>query len=164
MRRILALGLLLCAPAAFAVERDFGDLVRALSDELHCRPTRIPFFGLVNLVAFVAEPAGAKHLDLAIFEHPNIDVRAEHRLLQTVQRAVGRGWSPFVTVRSRRSGQFELVMVYMRREGRDCRLLVTSIQRDEAVVVELKLNPDGLERWIADPELSARSVHGDSTN
>ena len=56
MRRLLLL--LALSPATFAVDRQFGDIVRAISDEFHTKPTRIPFFGLVNVVAFVARPAG----------------------------------------------------------------------------------------------------------
>lgn len=155
MRYLLALAL--SCSAAFAVERDFGDVVRALSSELHSRPARIPLMSLVNAFTFVARPAGARHLDFAIFEHAGTANRSEHDLMQSVRNAVGRGWAPFVTVRSRRPGQSELVMVYMRTEGRDCRLLVASAEHDQTVVVELKVNPDALRQWISDPEEAARS-------
>ena len=157
MRRLLLL--LALSPATFAVDRQFGDIVRAISDEFHTKPTRIPFFGLVNVVAFVARPAGASHIDVAVFEHLDTSDRTGRDLQQLVQRAVGRGWQPFIQVHSRRHGAEELVMVYLRPEGRSCRLLVTSIERDQATVVELKLNPDGFERWISDPEESALSSH-----
>lgn len=165
MRRLL-LPLVLaasCAPA-FAVERDFGDVVRALSDEFHTRPTRIPLFGLVNAFTFVARPAGARHIDLAIFENLSMAGRDTREVMDKVKRAVGRGWAPFVSVRSRRAGQEQLVLVYMRTEGRNCRLLVTSVEPNEAVVVELKVNPDGLRQWIGDPEESALSIHGSGTD
>ena len=157
MRRLLLL--LALSPAAFAVDRQFGDIVRAISDEFHTRPVHIPFFGLVNMVAFAAHPAGTSHIDLAVFEHLDTSDRTGRDLQQLVQRAVGRGWQPFIQVHSRRHGAEELVMVYLRPEGRSCRLLVTSIERDQATVVELKLNPDGFERWISDPEESALSSH-----
>lgn len=160
MRRVavLLVASMLISPA-FAVDRQFGDIVRAISDEFHTRPMRIPFFGLVNVVAFVARPAGTSHIDLAVFEHLDTGDRSSRELSHIVQRAVGRGWQPFVQVQSHRNGGDEIVMVYMRPEGRDCRLLVTTIEHDEATVVELKLNPDGLQRWISDPGESARSTH-----
>ncbi len=160
MRRIgiLLIASVLCSPAALAVDREFNDIVRSLSDEFRAQPTRIPFFGLVNAFTFVARPAGASHIDLAVFEHLNLGVRNGQDLLEMVRRSVGRGWTPFVQVHSRRNG--ELVLVYLRMEGRNCRLLVTSIERDEATVVQLRLNPDGLQRWISAPRESARSSHG----
>jgi hypothetical protein len=166
MRRLplLLAACTLAAPAAFAVDRQFSDIVRAISDEFHTRPMHIPLFGLVNAVTFVARPAGTSHIDLAVFEHIDTGDRTGRDLQQIVQRAVGRGWQPFVQVHSRHHGGEELVMVYMRPEGRECRLLVTSIERSEATVVQLKLNPDGLQRWISDPEGSARSTHGDDSD
>ena len=158
--RFALMAFALSTPAAFAVDREFSDIVHALSAEFHAEPTRIPFFGLINAVTFVARPAGTRHVDLAIFENLNHGDRSGRDLMAIVKRAVGRGWAPFVTVQSRRSGQEELVLVYMRTEGRNCRLLVTSVERHEATVVELKLNAEALERWIACPRESAQSTHG----
>jgi hypothetical protein len=158
--RILMVASALCCPAAFGVDRQFGDIVRAISDEFGTRPTQIPLFGLVNAVTFVVRPAGTSHIDLAVFEHLDARNRTGRDLQDIVQKAVGRGWTPFVQVHSRRHGQEEVVLVYMRPEGRDCRLLVTSIEPTEATVVQLKLNPEGLQRWLNSPEESARATHG----
>jgi len=133
---ILAFG---CAMAN-ATDREFKDVVAAISDEFHTRPLHIPFFGLVNVVTYVARPAGTKHIDLAVFE--NLDSRD---LPQAIRRAVGGAWKPFVQVWSHR----ETVLVYVRMEGRDCKLLVTSIEPNEATVVQLRLNPEALQRWLA---------------
>ena len=162
MRR-LSIALLACAlgsPAAFAVDREFSDIVRAISDEFGTKPMHIPLFGLVNVVAFVARPAGTSHIDLAVFENFRAGDRRTSDLLQSVKKAVGRGWAPFVTVQTHRPGSEEVVAVYMRTEGKHCRLLVTSIEHSEATVVELRLNPEGLQRWISCPLESARSTHG----
>lgn len=143
----------LCAPSALAVDRDFKDIVRLMSDELHAKPTRIPLIGLVNTFAFVARPVGVKHLDLAVFE--GIDGRSfASDLRGKMDRVVGRGWKPFVQVMSQRGGR-EMVMVYMRPEGKDCRLLVTTLEHNEATVIQLSLNPEGLQKWIADPASAA---------
>jgi hypothetical protein len=162
MRRIgiLLIAGTLCSQAAFAVDREFNDIVQAISVEFGTRPLRIPFFGLVNAFTFVVRPAGTSHIDLAVFEKLNTGDRDGRDLQAMVRRAVGRGWTPFIQVHSRRSGSEELVLVYMRMEGRSCRLIVTSIERGEATVVQLKLNPDGLQRWISSPRESAHSTRG----
>lgn len=150
------------APAASAVDRDFKEIVQAFSEEFRKPPTRIPMFGLANFVTFIARPAGVRHIDLAVFE--GVDGRGvmDQKLRGTIERAVGRGWKPFVTVTSRRGGHPETVLVYMKPEGRDCRLLVTSIEANEATVVQLRLNPEGLERWIAAPRDSALHSSSDA--
>ena len=151
-------------PAAFGVDREFNDIVRAISDEFRTRPMRIPLFGLVNAFTFVVRPAGTSHIDLAVFENLNTRHQDERDLEEAIQRAVGRGWTPFVQVHSRRHGSEDIVLVYMRTEGHNCRLLVTSIERDEATVVQLRLNPEGIQRWISSPRESAHSSRWNRTN
>jgi hypothetical protein len=141
----------LCGASAHAADREFSEVVRVISDECHARPTRIPLFGMVNAFAAVVHPAGAKHVDLAVFENLGSDDRPR---AGTIQRAVGASWTPFIHVRSDRDQ--ETVYVYMRQAGRDWKLLLVSLERNEATVVQLLLDADGLARWIADPEHSAR--------
>jgi hypothetical protein len=153
---------LLTAATAQAADREFTEVVRAISDEFHTRPMSIPMFGLVNLVAATVHPAGARHIDLAVFEHLSDHDRQGRDLSESILNAVGRSWKPFVQVRSRRNGNQETVFVYMRQEGKHWKLLVTAVERDEATVVQLLLDPDALARWIADPEHSARHWHGET--
>ena len=157
MRTLLS-ALITCvvaSTAAHATDREFKDVVNAIADEFHTRPTHIPFFGLVNVVTFVARPAGTKHIDLAVFENLDSHDRDGRDLAQSIRRAVGGAWKPFVQVWSHHGGREETVLVYMRLEGHDCRFLVTSIEPNEATVVELKLNPEALERWLMSPRESA---------
>src|SRR5713226_6601772 len=107
----------LCCSAALAADREFQDIVRAISDEFHASPIRIPMFGIVNVFAFVARPAGTRHIDLAVFEGLNSRDRAGNDLPEAIRNAVGRSWKPFVGVHSRRKGQEGTVLVYMRPEG-----------------------------------------------
>jgi hypothetical protein len=155
----LLVACLLGATLAPAADREFTDVVRIISDEFHTRPTSIPFFGLVNVFTETLRPAGTRHIDLAIFEHLSSHDRRGRNISEAILNAVGRLWRPFVQVRSRE----ENVFVYMRQEGSEWKLLVTSIERDEATVVQLRLNPDALAKWMKDPEHSARRWHGDIT-
>jgi hypothetical protein len=148
---LLLTALVLCVATAHAADREFSEVVRVIGDECHARPTRIPLFGMVNAFAAVVHPAGAKHIDVAVFE--NLDPEDRPRA-GAIQRAVGASWTPFIQIRSSRD--HETVSVYMRQTGHDWKLLLVSIERSEATVVELLLDADGLARWMADPEHSAR--------
>src|SRR3984957_14247486 len=94
---LIAVWMLSCAVVQGA-ERGFDDIVRAISDQFHTRPLRIPFFGLVNVATFVAQPAGVKHLDLAVFQGLDLDDHSARDLAEAVRTADG-GWRPFVRVR-----------------------------------------------------------------
>lgn len=145
---------LLCAASVHAADREFQDVVHAISDQFHTRPMRIPMFGLVNAVAFVVRPAGTKHIDLAVFENLDRFDRSGRDLPTAIRNAVGNSWKPFVQTRSSRSGFEEVALVYLRPQGGDWKLLVATVERREAVVVQLSLNPDALQRWVMSPQES----------
>jgi hypothetical protein len=147
---IVSACLMLSCAAMQAGEREFDDIVHAISDQFHARPAHIPFFGLVNFATFVTRPAGVKHLDLAVFENLDLDGRATRDLAETI-RAVGPNWLPFVRVQ----GRAETVLVYMAQERNDCKLLVVAIENAEITVVALKLNPEAIEVWLRQPEAAA---------
>lgn len=155
MKSVIAL-CLLGTLGAHAADREFRDVVRVISDEFHTRPVSMPWFGLVNVVTAAVHPAGAKHIDLAVFEQLASRDREGRDLQESILNAVGRAWKPFVQVHSRHHGQEETVLVYMRQQGADWKLLITSVERDEATVVQLELNADALAHWIAEPEHCAR--------
>lgn len=162
MRRLAMLSAVLAFAgiSVRATDREFKDVVSAISDEFHTRPMHIPLFGLVNVVTFVVRPAGAKHIDLAVFEDLGSNNREGHDLAGAIQSAVGHAWKPFVKVWSNRGGHEELTFVYMRPAGRDCKFLITTIEPNEATVVQVKLNPDALQRWLMSPR-EATSWHPD---
>lgn len=149
MRAMAAL--LACTLTCSAADREFHDIVRAISDEFHTQPLHIPLFGLVNFVTFVARPAGTRHIDLAVFEDLNTAGRSGRDIANLIRSSVGGDWKPFVQVHSHRKGGEEVVFIWMRPEGRDCRLLVTSVEPKEATVVQLQLNPDALQKWLVQP-------------
>jgi len=163
MRTALVAVCLLSAASARAADREFSEVVRVISDEFHTRPTSIPLFGLVNVFTAAVRPAGTRHIDLAVFEHLSDHDRQGRNLTEALLNAVGRSWKPFVQVRSRRNGREETVLVYMRQQGNEWKLLVTAVERDEATVVQLLLNADALARWMASPEHCARHWNGEMT-
>jgi hypothetical protein len=163
MRAAFIATCLLTAVSAQATDREFTEVVRVISDEFHSRPTSIPFFGLVNVFTAAVRPAGTRHIDLAVFEHLGNHDREGRNLTESILNAVGRSWKPFVQVRSRRNGHEETVLVYMRQQGNEWKLLVTAVEHDEATVVQLLLNADALARWMASPERCARHWNGEMT-
>lgn len=147
---LVAASLMLSCAVLQGAEHGFDAIVRAVSGQLHTRPTHIPLFGLVNFATFVAHPAGVKHVNLAVFENLDLDDHAARDLAGAIQ-SVDDGWRPFVRV----VGHAETVLVYMTQDRSDCKLLVAAIETGEITIVELKLNPEALQAWLREPEASA---------
>jgi hypothetical protein len=133
-----------------AAEREFTDVVRAISDQFHARPAHIPLFGLVNFATFVAHPAGVKHIDFALFENLDLSDYAARDIAETIRRA-NPDWLPFVRVQE----HGETVFVYMAQDRSDCKLLVVTVETGEATVVEVTLNSEAVQAWLRQPEASA---------
>lgn len=146
-----------------AADNEFGALVKHLEKHYNARRTRIPFLGLAGFIVKVVRPAGAKGFKLAVFEDQDFSRAADDTAFETVMgRALGDGWQPFVRVYSRRSG--ERAYIYAKQSGKDVQLMIATIEAREAVVMQVKLNPDTLAKWMEKPNqmggiLSARHSH-----
>jgi hypothetical protein len=152
---IVAAGWMLSCAVVQGAERGFDDIVRAISDQLHTRPLHIPFFGLVNLATFAAHPAGVKHIDLAVFEDLDLDEHAVRGVAEAIRKSATGRWKPFVQVRSRE----KTVIVYVEEDRADYKLLVTTVETGEVTLVEVKLDPEGLQVWLNHPEGTALHQH-----
>jgi len=149
-----------CAAACsmFAAEREFKDVVRSISDEFQTKPVHIPMMGLANVALKFVHPAGAKHVDFAIFQ--DLEPRRGRNLKSSIRHAVGDEWQPFVTVHSERGRSDADTLVYMKGHGDDVTLLVVTLDRDQAVVVEARVDPKELRKWVDNPEDMARHWRG----
>jgi hypothetical protein len=157
---LIACAALSASSPAFAADREFQDIVKAISEQFGTKPIHIPMLGLARAVIAIAHPAGAKQLNIAIFQDLDERRGSGRDLLESVRLAVGREWQPFVQIRSDRD---QNMLVYMVGKGNDVRLLITTLQRDQAVVVEVKVSPEQMQKWITSPNDAARGWfgHGD---
>jgi hypothetical protein len=134
---------------ARAADREFKDIVSAICEQFQTKPMHIPLMGLVSGFVKVARPAGAKQLDLAIFEDLDASKGSGRNLAESVRAAVGRWMKPMVQDREMRNGQDETVLVYMFEKGKDANVLTVVIEADQAIVTELRLNPEAMRKWIS---------------
>ncbi len=148
------------APAtAVAKDRPFDAIVREIEARYHRRPMR--FMGLVSFIANRARPEGVKNFRLAVFE--DLDTSSnplDGEFAAFVARAAGPEFHPFVRVESRRDG--EQTHVFARALKDDFELLIVCVERHEAMVMRMRLDPERMSEWEDDPAGRARrSAHGE---
>jgi len=153
---ILALSGLLLAPAAGrAGDREFHAIVERIQAHYQKRPMR--FMGLASFVANRVRPEGVRNIKLAVFEHLDSSRHpADPDFDAFMQEIVGPEFHPFVRVRSRRDG--EQTFVYARGLGRDLELLVVTLEQDEACVVKMNVDSEGMRQWVDDPPAMSRKT------
>lgn len=153
MRRALAILGIVCALPIALPASEFDWIVREFSREIGVNPTKIPFFGLARFMVAVARPAGASDLHLAIFEHP--DIAPDLFSTFADEAVVADGWRPVVRVRERNG---ETSNVYARQDDRKhLRLLIATLDRDDATVVEVRIQPQELIKFIDEHDRNARN-------
>jgi hypothetical protein len=155
-RRIgIALLVTLAAPA-FAGDPAFHAVVRDMETHFQRERTHIPLFGAVSFFFKVARPGGVKNLDLAVFEDLHYSPQRADELAGVLDRSVGTAWTPIVRVRS--GGEWS--SIYARGFGRNVKMIVVSVEPDEAAVVEVKLSADALFRSLGHPANMGKCLGG----
>ncbi len=144
MRRFLGTFLLLTACSQVLPASDFDWLVREFSRESGARQVQVPFLGFARFIVAVGHPAGATGMRLALFERGNL---GSPRFSYLTDSTVGPSWSPIIRVRSKRG---ESTNIYVRPEGKQLRLLITSLDKEDATFVEVRLKPKALLKFVDD--------------
>ncbi len=142
MKRLLGVVLLAIWIPALLPASEFDELVREFSRQTGSEQTRIPFFGIARFVVAVSHPAGTSDLRLAVFEHPNVLPRD---FAKVTDGLVGGGWNPIVRAQSKKG---ESTNIYTRREGNHLRLLVATVDGDDATFVEMRIKPEALMKFV----------------
>jgi len=141
MRLTAILAALLLLPATLPAS-EFDWLVREFSRESGLTETRIPFFGLARFAVAVAHPEGTSELKLAIFEHANLE---STRFSQLTDEMVGGSWKPVIRVRSRNG---ESTNIYLQEERQNLRVLITSLDHEDATFVQVRIKPESLMKFV----------------
>jgi hypothetical protein len=136
---------------------DFGRIVRHIEASYHVHRSHRFLIGFAGIVVKFWHVGGVKSMKAAIFEDQHLDSNAaDPRLNEIVLAAARAGWQPVVRSFSRRTG--ESAYVYMQSAGNDVKMLVVSIEPDEAAVIQLKFNADKLTKFL-DQEAGGRRGH-----
>ena len=142
MKRLAAVALLVMWVPAVLPASEFDGLVREFSRQTGSQQTHIPFFGLARFVVAVARPAGTSDLKLAIFEHANVRPRDFAKVADDI---VGSGWNRILRVRTRNT---ESTNIYTQQDGRHLRLLVATVDGEDATFVEMRIRPEALMKFV----------------
>jgi VWFA-related protein len=153
---------------AHAKGKGFKDVVKHFETNYRARKTRIPMLGLANFAVKMIRPAGVKGFKLAVFENQDFTLREGAAPFEAIMRnAYGKDWQPLVQVMSKRGGHNH-VLIYTRCAGKDVQFALLALQEREAVVLEVKFNPDAAVRFLENPKIMGvslgKSIRGNGGN
>ena len=153
----------LAAPAqnAFAKD-DFGRIVHHIEANYHVHRQHRWAMGLAGFTVKFWHIAGVKSLKGAIFENqPFVNAASDTRFDELVRAAMDSGWQPLVQSWDRHSG--ERTYIYAQevpsKKGTDMKLLVVNLEPNEAVVLQVKVDPKKLNDFIEETSPGRHRMH-----
>jgi hypothetical protein len=141
----------LTLPAQAAADDDFGRIVHHIEANYHVHRQHRWVMGLAGFTVKFWHIAGVKSLKGAIFENqPFVNVASDTRFDEVVRAAMDSGWQPLIQSWDRHSG--ERTYIYAQevssKKGTDMKLLLVSLESNEAVVLQVKVDPKKLDEFI----------------
>src|SRR5215471_16446186 len=149
---LVVASLILAGGPSQARADDFGKIVHSIEVNYNVRHNHRWVMAFAGVVVKVAGGfAGVKGFKAALFEDQHLLAsNPDSSLDEVVQSAGEHGWQPVVKSYSRRHNEHNYI--YARQEGKDLKLLIVSVEPDEAVVVQVKINPDKFVKFIDESE------------
>ena len=143
-------GLFMPTQNAFARD-DFGKIVHHIEVNYHVHRQHRWVMGLAGFTVKFWHVAGVKSLKGAIFENqPFVNAASDTRFDEVVRAAMDSGWQPLVQSWDRHSG--ERTYIYAQevasKKSKDMKLLVVNLESNEAVVLQVKVDPKKLNDFI----------------
>jgi hypothetical protein len=124
----------------------FDSVLHGIESRYNVHATKIPFMGLVSLIAGHATGGGVKSLHVAEIENFKGHVDGAE-LNALVAERVGPGWKRMVRETSK-SGE-EQSLIYVKPEGSRIGMLVVDLDHHDLNLVQMSLNPDKLSEEIS---------------
>jgi VWFA-related protein len=161
----VALLILFTAPLARASDKDFKMIVKKIESSYNARQRKIPFLGLAGFLVKIVKPAGVKQFKLAVFEDQDFSPGPhDNEFQRIIETSFKDKWQPIV--RSNIRSEASRAYIYSQPAGKDIDLLSVTFARRQAIVVQARVDPKSVMRFLENPQLMgislADSFKGDS--
>lgn len=140
-------------------EGGFDGVVHSIESRYNVHATRIPFLGLISLVANRASHGGVSSMHVA--EIDNFYQAVDGDELNTmIEEKLGSGWERMVRETSRQGR--DQTLIFTRPEGSRMGLFVVDLDGNEIDVVQLSVDPSHLSETIG--QHTRHHNNGDADN
>lgn len=153
---LLLLTFTLTAPTTFAKPSEYDRIVNHLKSKYQAKKVKIPFMWLAKAAVRVVRPAGVKSFNITLFEDLKFSRESLDREMQdAMKNSFGPEWSSIFRIRSRDGEQ---AYMYIREDGKNLKLTLVTIDRDEAAVIRATVSPEKLAEFINNPRILGISL------
>lgn len=143
---------------ATAKGNEFDSVCKHLKTKYQAKKVKIPFMWLARFAVGIVRPAGVKSFKVTIFRDLKFSPETLNEEMKLAMRdSFSDEWSPILRIRSEGGDH---VYMNMRESGKNVKILLVTIDKNEAVVVRAKFNPDKLAGFINNPKIFGISLDG----
>lgn len=142
--------------AATAQPSEFDLISKHIQKQYQAKKVSIPLLWLAKAAVHMAKPAGVKSFGVSLFKDLSFSVDTLDTEMQRAMRSsFGPEWSSVFHIRSRDGQQ---AYMYMRDTGKEVKLAVVTIEKDQAAVIRATISPERLANFINDPSVFGISL------
>jgi hypothetical protein len=150
----------------------FNDAIRTIEQFYHVKHESIPLLARAGMKAVTTAAkikggdykrlAEAGSVRVAFFDDQNFDSRGQIATFKaSMQTTLEKAWSPLVQTLAPKDE--EQTYIYVREAGNKFQVLVITIERREATVVQATIAPDVLAQLMKDPADMGKALTEDAT-
>ncbi|HVF31301.1 MAG TPA: hypothetical protein VNA22_10040 [Pyrinomonadaceae bacterium] len=145
------------ATPATAKPSEYERIVKHLKTNYKAKKVKIPFVWLARFAVSVVRPAGVKSFSVTLFE----DLKFSRETLDGEMRSAmkqsfaGVGWSSILRARSAAGQQ---AYMYMRESGKNVKVALVTIDKNNAAVIRATFSPERLAEFMNDPKIFGISL------
>ncbi len=153
---LLLLVFTFAVPPATAKDKEYEAIIRHLQTNYQAQKVKIPFMWLARFAVRIIKPAGVKSFSFTMFENLKFSRSTLDEEMQLAMRNfLSPDWLPILRVRSRTEEQ---VYMYIREDGKNVKVMLVTINKDEAAVIKATFNPEKLAEFINNPKIFGISL------
>lgn len=152
-----------CSVSIEAKTNEYEAIVKHLKTKYQAKKVEIPLLWLARFAVRVAHPAGVKSFSVTMFENLQVSPAAalDAEMQSAMRNSMGAPWSSILRVRSKAGGS--QIYMYMREAGKESvKIMLVTIDGNQAAVVRAKISPDKLAEFIDNPKIFGISLSDDS--
>jgi hypothetical protein len=145
------------SPAA-AGGKEYESVVKHLKTKYQAKKVKIPMIWLARFAVAMVRPAGVKSFSITTFENLKFSRETLNAEMQmALKNSFSPDWSPIFRVRSRKGEQ---AYMYMREAGSSIKIMVVTINDNQASVIRAAFSPDKLAQFMNEPKIFGISLDG----
>lgn len=149
--------LTLTAVPAEAKPNEFDRIAKHLKTNYKAKKISFGFMWLARAAVKIVRPAGVKSFNLTLYK--NLEFSKENldlEMQKAMRESFGPEWSSVLRVRTNQGG--DQVYMYMREEGKNVKIALVTVNKENAAIVRATFSPEKLADFINDPKIFGRSL------